>query len=458
MNLICYAVVVSMGAQGLLPTLIYLGAIGAFVLSIYWKPEIGVYFIVPLLPLQTVRYELHGLPFGEKLVDFVLLGTIIGLLIHRKGRIFPHTALNGFLIFWTIFHYVSLCQGSFFLNTRLPLWTSDFRFSVWKNYMIMPLVFIVVAAAIKDRKQFKILLVLMCLTVLRANLGFHNTVSGRDFSHFSYGLRYAGAFGYAGENGLAAFEAQFAVFCLAIYACMKGFLRKSLVLLFIGYCVYALLFVFSRGGYLGFLGGVLYLGIVKERKLLVLLLVVILGWGALIPTAVTERIFSTYEENQIESSAGERVTIWQDAMTLVPHYPILGTGFDTYEFMGRVEEYRDTHNLYLKILVETGMIGLVLFFVLLWKLHQMAWRLYRATDDPLFKGLGLGMAAFVVCAFIVNFFGDRWMFLQVDGYLWALMGLVARAHIITQEEKPCEQAEAEQPESIEALFPTLATP
>jgi hypothetical protein len=31
-----------------------------------------------------------------------------------------------------------------------------------------------------------------------------------------------------------------------------------------------------------------------------------------------------------------------------------------------------------------------------------------------------------------NFFGDRWTYLQVNGYLWVVCGLVARAIIIEQ--------------------------
>jgi putative inorganic carbon (HCO3(-)) transporter len=429
-----YAAFLIIGGTGLTPLVIYFGAIVAFLLSVFWRPHIGIYFLVPLLPLQTVRYLLHPLPMGEKLVDIILLGVIIGLFARNNGRVFVHTPLNFFLLIWAVFNYLSLWRGAFFLGSNLPLWFNDPRLSNWKNYMIMPLIFLVVTAAIKDKRQMKILLILMALSVLRANLGFYNTVSDRDFSHFSYGLRYAGALGYAGENGLAAFEAQIALFCLSIYSFTKNWITKIGILAFVSLCCYCLLFAFSRGGYLGFVTGVLFLGVVKDRKFLVFLLVLVLGWQVLIPTAVTERIFMTYEEGQIDSSAGERVTIGQDAITLVPQNTVFGTGFDTYEFMGRVEEYRDTHNLYLKILLETGVIGLVLFLILLWKMFWLSFRLFGGTDDTFFRALALGCAAYVVCAVIVNFFGDRWMYLQVNGYLWALMGLVARARIGVADE------------------------
>lgn len=438
------------GTSGLTPLVLYIGAMAAFGMSL-WRPHLGLYFLVPLLPLQTVRYLLHPLPLGEKLVDFVLLGILLGLLIQRKGRIFPSTALNGILMVFAIFLYVSLLRGAFYLHTDLPLSIFDPRFSNWKNYMVMPLLFITVAAAIKDKFQMKVLLVLMLLSALRTNIGFYNTVSERDFTHFSYGLRYAGTLGYAGENGLAAFESQLALFCLGLYAFTR---RKALKVVLLGYvalCGYCLMFSFSRGGYLGFLAGLLFLGIVKERKLLVVLAALILSWQAIVPGAVTERIFMTYEDGQIDSSAGERVTIWQDAVTLVPQNPVFGTGFNTYQFMARVEEYTDTHNLYLKVLVETGFLGLLLFLALFWKSLGMSFRLFRVADDPFLRALGLGTTAYLVCALVVNFFGDRWMYLQVNGYLWTLLGLVARGAILTaQEHQQSELAAAEVEEAPSA--------
>ncbi len=427
-----------LGGPGLTPLIIYLGAILIFFASAFWRPQIGLYYLIPLLPLQTTRYLLHPFPFGEKLVDVILLGVIVGLLFRNKGRVFPQTPLNSFLIIWAVFYYVSLWRGAFFLGSNLPLWFNDARMSNYKNYMIMPLLFLIVAAVIQDKRQIKILLILMAIAVLRVNVGFFNTVSDRDLSHFSYGLRYAGALGYAGENGLAAFEAQLALFCLAIYAFLRNLIAKCTLLAFIGLCVYCLLFAFSRGGYMGFMIGILFLGIVRERKLLILLVILLLAWQILVPTAVTERIFMTYDEGQIESSAGERVTIWEDAIRLVPQHFIFGTGFDTYEFMGRVEEYKDTHNIYLKVLVETGIVGLGLFLALLWKSFRMSFRLFRFADDPLFRALGLGTAVYLVCAFIVNFFGDRWMYLQVNGYLWTFLGLVVRAQALTDKQKAAE--------------------
>jgi O-antigen ligase len=309
------------------------------------------------------------------------------------------------------------------------------------------------AAAIQEKRQMQILLALMVLAVVRNNIGFYNTVSERDFSHFSYGLRYAGTLGYAGENGLAAFEAQLGLFCLGLLPFIRRKAMQAGLLIFAVTCVYCLMLSFSRGGYLGFLVGLLFLGVVYERKLLILLLGLVLTWQALVPTAVTERIFMTYEDGQIDSSAGQRVTMWEDALGLIQQRPVIGSGFDTYEFMGRVDEFRDTHNLYLKLLVEMGVIGLVVFLMLMWKSLGIGYRLFRTADDSLFRGIGLGLAAVIVCTLVVNLFGDRWMYLQVTGYTWVILGLAARAQIITGEQHRLALETEEQTTKPEVLEP-----
>jgi hypothetical protein len=43
---------------------------------------------------------------------------------------------------------------------------------------------------------------------------------------------------------------------------------------------------------------------------------------------------------------------------------------------------------------------------------------------------------------VVNFFGDRWLYLQVNGFLWVTMACVARAQIIVDEGAAAEEIKA----------------
>jgi O-antigen ligase len=314
----------------------------------------------------------------------------------------------------------------------------DQRFKDWLSLMTMPAIFFAVFASVSSVRETKVLVVLMCLSILQLDRSFWNSVSGRDFSSYSEELRQelsaGGSMGYAGVNGLAAFEAQAATFLLAMAAFEKRFLVRTAYLGIAVYSVLCLMYSLSRGAYAAFLAGWVFLGLVKQRTLLVLLVIFAGIWASVVPFAVVERVEMTRtEDGQLDHSSEVRIRLWQDAMQLISANPILGTGFNTYAYMARVGDYRDTHNYYLKVLVETGVIGLLLFLLLLGKCFSFGWSLFRRARNPLFAGLGLGLLGWLVCAAVSNAFGDRWSYLQIQGFFWVLAGLVARGWVLDSE-------------------------
>jgi len=423
------------GLEGILPLALYLGMFAVFFVSMFKYPSAGLYVFVLTLPLQTGRYKLHEFFLGTHFLDILLLGTILGLLLKRQ-EVFPKTPWRSFLIGLAIFYYFSLWEGSFFVDVPLPFWITDIRFSDWKNYVEMFLLALLVPSVFKEKKDIRNLIIVMCVSVLIVNRSYVSLMHGRDLSHFSYDLRDAGPLGYAGVNGLAAFEAMFASFLLGIYATIKKTSVKLGILALLATCVYCLLYAFSRGGYVGLLMGMLVVGLLRMRLLLILIPLILIGWQTVLPDSVQERITMTTagadsaKGEQFDSSAQTRLVLWEDAIDLFKRNPVTGTGFDTYEFMGRVGPYRDTHNYYIKMLAETGLIGMALYLILLWKLFRSGSSLYYATEDPFWQAVGLGFLALVSSAIALNFFGDRWSYQQVDGYLWVSFGCVLRGLMV----------------------------
>lgn len=450
----------------LVPLGFYVATIAVFFVSAIWRPQIGVYYLAFFLPLENVRYYLHAYPFGEKFVDFVLLGILIGILSRRNGTSWTRTPLTETLAIWGLLLYLSLVAGSFFLNAPLPLSPSDPRVSDWKNYVEFFLFFLAAAGAIRTRKEITTLLLTMAACFLMVNRAFHGTMSGRDLSNFSYGVRDAGPLGGAGENGLAAFEAT----CLLFLIALLGFNYSRKVKLAIAGLIvtgmYALLFTFSRGGYAAFIVGLAFLGIVSQRKLLIVVGVVLICWQTLLPVSVQQRIMMTYDQSdgggELDQSAQTRVDLWEDAKRLIVSYPVFGTGFETYAYMGRVGGFRDTHNYYIKIMLETGAIGLLIFLFVLWRMFALGYRLFRrAGDDPLLGGLGLGFAALMVGMIFTNVFGDRWSYFQVDGWMWILLGAVVRGLFLVEEpedvEEEVHETNVHEPELQDMLVPQFST-
>jgi len=135
-----------------------------------------------------------------------------------------------------------------------------------------------------------------------------------------------------------------------------------------------------------------------------------------------------------DHSQQARLELWEDAFELFKRNPLTGTGFQTYRHMDRVGSYHDTHNYFVNILAETGVVGMVLFLTLLWKLTKLGFSLFtQAREDPFWAAIGLGFVALMVTAAVANCFGDRWTYQQVDGYLWILAGCVLTGIRITAE-------------------------
>ncbi len=423
-----------LGLEGIVPTSLWLAMVVCFLISVFKEPCVGLYLVMPLLPLETVRYKLHGYFLGAQFVDILLLGAILGL--KRQGRpIFLRTPLNTLLGIYIVFTYLSMVRGSFSLDVGLPLWFSDPRVSDWKNFVVdLSLVFFVTASAVRTKRQMGMLLISMSLGALLLAKGFHNIIGERDFSAFSYDLRDSGPMGGAGVNGLAAFAAQVSVFFAGLCLAEKQLPARLGYLGVIAANVYCLLFSLSRGGYAALLAGFIFLGVVRNRLLLVGVLGFLLVWQSVVPAAVRERVFMTEENGEIDHSAAARLNLWDEAMGVFEADPVFGTGFNTYKYGSHVGGYGDTHNLFVKVLVETGLSGLLLFLAILYKLFQIGFRLNRTASDPFLKSIGLGFSGLMFSALVANFFGDRWMYFQITGYTFAFAGLAVRSQQITDEQ------------------------
>ena len=148
------------GLEGIVGYLLYAGMLTALCLTVFWKPIVGIYYLVPLIPLQTIRYRLNEFPLGSSVVGLVLLAVFIGLWRHKQPLLLK-TPWNRMVWFYLGFTYISLVWGAFYLDMDLPLFPGEQRLAYWQEYITMLGLFFVVPAAVKNARQMKVLLVLM---------------------------------------------------------------------------------------------------------------------------------------------------------------------------------------------------------------------------------------------------------------------------------------------------------
>ena len=328
-------------------------------------------------------------------------------------------------------------------NAPPPLWLSDINFVTWKDYMVIPLVFLATGLLVEDRKAIRLVILFTACSLLFIDRSCLLDSLSHSWANFDENKRSGGPLGY-GSNQTAAFLAQFSMFFWGFGHIMKRLKVKLLCYALVATTIVATLYTFSRGAYLAILLSVTVLAILKDRKLLIAIVLFLFSWQFVLPTAVTERVKMTQNSNgKLEDSARERVDLWTAAQDQFVRSPIVGMGYATFQLGTHTDNLKDTHNWFVKVAVETGLIGLAFAALILQQMFSLGYRLFRRATDPLYRGLGLGLLLGVVSCTVANFFGDRWTYLEIMGLFWVLVAAAARALQLTVQENPTEEEAAE---------------
>jgi len=409
--------------------LIYFLGIVVFFLSVTGRVKYGLLFLIPLLPLQNVFVKLYQFPLGKDFNDILLMGMIIGWFLYKnskKEHLFEKSSYNKILILYLIFTYIILWRGSSYLGFSPPLSPADSRVQNWKNYMILPLLFFLTFNNLKDLKDLKQLFLFMCFSILLMNFYTIRQISW--ITAWWSRVKLHGTFVWLGPNEVAAFYATYTFVLLGVFLLVKEKKWKIMLGILILLNFYCDLFLFSRGAYLATLLGFLFISVIRQKKLIIPLIIILIFWQSVLPKEVVERLQFTKQEGQLDPSAQTRLILWQESIKYFKENPLIGVGFNVFQHLGLK---RDTHNVYLRTLAEQGIIGLVFLLLIMILAFKRGWNLYKNAKDRFLKGLGLGFCACVIAVMVGNFFGDRWTYLQLGSYFWVFLGMVERGNLIT---------------------------
>jgi O-antigen ligase len=415
-----------------IPLVAYLGFWVMILASLGGRPILGFYYMIPFLPYRTMRDHFLDYPLGANVLTILVIAVIVGAIIH--GKRLPKSKLYTIWLVFSIYLYISLWIGTALGNAPPPLWLSDINFVTWKDYMIIPLIFAAGGMVVEDRKAVRMVVILTAISLAFIDRSSLAESMSRTWTSFDEDKRSGGPLAF-GANQTAAFLVQFAMFFWGFVQFVKRRKFKIVGYVLVAVTILAAMYTFSRAGYLAILFCVLVLGVLKDRKLLLILGVFLLIWQSVVPTAVRERVNMTKNSNgQLEASAQERVDLWENAEKSIISSPIVGTGYATFQLGEHVDSLKDTHNWYVKVLVETGIVGLLIAVFLLQQLLSLSYRLFKRSSDPLYQGLGLGLLLATCSCMVSNCFGDRWTYVEIMGLFWVLAGTaISASHLSLQE-------------------------
>lgn len=235
-------------------------------------------------------------------------------------------------------------------------------------------------------------------------------------------------------NVLAEYLIMILPLAIAGFLISKTAVQKLCYLFCAGILGACLIFTWSRGAWLGLLLAMMLFFLMYSKKVLVLGIFGILAIPFLpfvLPASIMNRFLSI--GNLGDTSTSYRVHIWEGVTAMLKDHFIGGIGVGADAFgevypryaLSGIETAPHSHNLYLQILVETGIFGFILFLVLLLIFVKRSFTFYakplplreRAVPAALFCGilavLAQGMTDYI------------WYNYRVFLMFWLLIGFFA---------------------------------
>jgi O-antigen ligase len=399
-------------------------ALGVFIFAMLFSPE---------LPVGQVADRAVVVRVDDIFLLMIFLGWMAKLAVFKEMGVLKRTPLNG-----PIFAYIFACIVStalMLIEDRGTFARSAFYLLKYFEYFIL---YFLVVNNIENFKQVKVFVFLLILTC------FLVSVYGL-YSHFILGLRATAPFeGQEGEaNTLAGYLTLLMAVVMGLFFYAPISQRERLGLgVVILFAFAALIFSLSRSGWLTFM--VMYLSFIAMAKrgrgfLFFVLLIMALSAPFLTPKEVRHRVSSTFEPGgkmykvmgkavRIDESGAARIDSWEHGFRKVLNKPLFGFGIPGAQVID---------NQYIRVLVETGFFGSIMFLFLLFGI-------FKVSRDSLVSVEGNPWAQGVIIGFIAGFFGlllhgfsaATFILIRIMEPFWFLAAIVvALPHILPHEPK-----------------------
>jgi len=181
---------------------------------------------------------------------------------------------------------------------------------------------------------------------------------------------------------------------------------------------------FARGAWIIFVVVLFILGIIRYKRFLIILpilLVIMALFFGTVTTRFADLSKTANNEAGSVNSIESRQDIWKQNIPLVLANPVFGNGIGaSYRLINQ-----DTHNDYLRILAEAGVLGLLAYLWLLLITVKSSWKRYKESDDEDTKNIALVFFVMAVAYVILSFDSN----VLINGaFQWTFWSLAAAAN------------------------------
>jgi O-antigen ligase len=219
-------------------------------------------------------------------------------------------------------------------------------------------------------------------------------------------------------------------------------LKHTLILLIL-LMIAPFLFTQSRSSYLGLVPVCFLLGLLTTRKIIVvgILAVAIILSPLILPSQVKNRILYTFSQVEeagqvtvggirLDTSTSARLVSLKQILTDWPKHSLIGYGVTGYGFID---------SQFPRVLIETGILGLISFFYLLYSIFKMAVKNLREVKTPYFKGLAVGFLAGFIGLLFHALGANTFIIVRIMEPFWFFAGIIVVLPELERREAAQEQ-------------------
>ncbi|MGB5872594.1 MAG: O-antigen ligase family protein [Bacteroidota bacterium] len=349
----------------------------------------------------------NSISLGLMAITWLLLMTL-----RRQWSVSP-TPLDSFFLAYLIVQAVST---AFSVDPAHSLHNS-------KRILLIGLVYFF-ATVLADRSQLKrAFVVLHGSATLVALIGVAKLLFGNPEETVRLGVFQF----YMTTSGLMLIASLLAL-PFVIHRCTPGPVRWAMAMSLMPILV-VLYATVTRGAYLAFVGGAVFIAIMRNRKLILPIVLVMFLAALFAPPYIQGRIQSIVDLSHPENVT--RLTMWISGLRIFADYPLVGVGdIDLGELMrhyadpGYLGVWGHMHNVPLQFLVTHGILGAAVVAAMLFMIAKTEWRIYRRVRAEWFEGsLALGALAVFLGVLLHGLtewsLGDQ----EIAVLVWTTLGL-----------------------------------
>lgn len=422
------------------PVLIIVSVFALLILYIILcVPEFGVILILFLLPFMGI------LPHPSILTALMLL-YVAGCTALKivRGKRAVHLEICDHSV-W-VFMLLTLLGGLVSVSRSASM-------SYALIYACLMLGYFIVVVLIRTEQWFnRCIAALLSSSTIVAIIGIYQHYSGtaltiwQDSDMFENTGRITSTFD--NPNVLAEYLIMCLPLIVALFVYKSGWLSKISSGVMIALVGLALVYTMSRGAWLGgIIGLLIFLVIISKRALAICILGVLCV--PLLPFVLPDNIIRRFTSigNLADSSTAYRVNIWKGCIKMfADHFKSgIGVGKDAFALvypsysLAGIESAPHSHNLYLQIGIELGIIGLVAFLcvILLMVIYNFTFyvnekQMYKpARKYKLYSAAALCGVMAVLAQGMTDYV---WYNYRIFLLFWLLLGLASASRKIARKE------------------------